>query len=245
MTRRLNQARCSLVTAATGLLAAALLAGCATTVEPGPTLVQRFEGTKPAPPPTAFLAHDYALLRADPDDKLALVYRDPKAKWSSYNKVLIEPVQFWAAPNTTLAAADQQVLTNYFYNRLKEEFGKVLPLADEPGQGVMTVQTALNEATAAVPVLRSISVIVPQARVLNVVQSLATGSYAFVGSAEAQFKVIDSMSGELLGAAADQRRGGVNVVTTLTWRWGDAERIMNFWASEGGRRLQRLRAQAN
>jgi Protein of unknown function (DUF3313) len=81
--------------------------------------------------------------------------------------------------------------------------------------------------------------------VLNYVQSLATGSYSFVGSAEAQFKVIDSVSGELLGAAADQRRGGIAVATTLTWKWGDAERIMNFWASEGGRRLQRLRAQAN
>jgi Protein of unknown function (DUF3313) len=245
MTKRLNQACCSLVIAATGLLSAVLLAGCAATVEPGPTLAQRFEGTKPAPPPTAFLGHDYALLRADPDDKLALVYNDPKAKWSGYTKVLVEPVQFWAAPNTSLAAADQQVLTNYFYNRLKEELGKVLPLADEPAQGVITVQTALNEATAAVPVLRSISVIIPQARVLNFVQSLATGSYAFVGSAEAQLKAVDSVTGELLAAAADQRRGGVAVTTTLTWKWGDAERIMNFWASESARRLQRLRAQSN
>jgi hypothetical protein len=36
-------------------------------------------------------------------------------------------------------------------------------------------------------------------------ESLATGSYAFVRSAEDQAKVVDSVSDELLTAGADQR----------------------------------------
>jgi hypothetical protein len=48
----------------------------------------------------------------------------------------------------------------------------------------MNVQCALNEATAAIPILRRVSVLIPQALILNFVESRATGSYVFVGSAE-------------------------------------------------------------
>jgi len=71
----------------------------------------------------------------------------------------------------------------------------------------MTLRVALMDATTAVPGLRTISVIVPQARVLNMPQSLATDSYTFLGSAEAEMKVTDSVTGQLLGEAVDQRAG--------------------------------------
>jgi len=45
-------------------------------------------------------------------------------------------------------------------------------------------------------------VLIPQARVLKFVWSLATGSYASVGSAEGRCKIIDSVSGELLAAGS-------------------------------------------
>jgi hypothetical protein len=77
---------------------------------------------------------------------------------------------------------------------------------DQPGPGVLTLRVALMDATTAVPGLRTVSVIVPQARVLNLAQSMATDSYAFVGSAEAEMKVTDSVSGDLLVEAVDQSR---------------------------------------
>ena len=73
------------------------------------------------------------------------------------------------------------------------------------------------------PVLRSVSVVVPQARVLNVLKYAATGTYAFVGSATAEAKVTDSQTGELLAAWADQRFGGVSVKNVTVWQQGDAE----------------------
>ncbi len=241
-TRQAKQARRSLVTAAAGLVVAGLLAGCATTTEQAPTLAQRVEGTKPAQPgATGFLASDYALLKPGKEGQVALVYFNPGVKWPGYTKVLLEPVQFWAAAHTTVSGADRHVLTAYFYNVLKEDLGKSFTLVDEPGPGVMTVQVALNDATTAVPILRSVSVVIPQARVLNFVQSLATGSYAFVGSAEAQAKIVDSVSGELLAAGSDRRLGGMQIASAATWRWGDAEKIMNYWAAKITERLQELR----
>ncbi len=53
----------------------------------------------------------------------------------------------------------------------------------------MKLAVALTDASAAVPGLRTISIVVPQARTLNLIQSVATGSYAFVGSAEGDAKL--------------------------------------------------------
>lgn len=64
------------------------------------------------------------------------------------------------------------------YNKLQEDLSKNFTLVSQSGSDVMTLRVALMDATTAVPGLRSVSVIVPQARVLNGIQSLATGSYA-------------------------------------------------------------------
>lgn len=89
-------------------------------------------------------------------------------------------------------------------------------------------------ATATIPGLRTISVVIPQARILNLGQSLATGSYAFAGSAEAEMKVTDSATGQFLVGAIDQRAGGMALSTAVAGTWGDAKNIMNY----GQRRYQ-------
>src|SRR5271169_7117235 len=103
---------------ATGLLSVLLsglvLAGCAQTVAPGPNIVQRAQGETPAPPPpTGFLGNDYSLMTppaAGSDQQAMLRYVNPTANWSSYNKVMISPVTYWAADDSKVAAADQQAL---------------------------------------------------------------------------------------------------------------------------------------
>jgi hypothetical protein len=59
---------------------------------------------------------------------------------------------------------------------LKTDLGQSFALVDQPGPDVLTMRVALMDATTATPGLRGISVIVPQAKILNVAQSLATGS---------------------------------------------------------------------
>jgi hypothetical protein len=62
----------------------------------------------------------------------------------------------------------------------------------------MVVRAALTEATSATPGLRTISMAIPQARVLNVATRELTGSYAFVGSAGSEGEVTDAVSGNRL-----------------------------------------------
>jgi hypothetical protein len=150
------------------------------------------------------------------------------------------PVEFWAAADSTVSTTDQQVLTTYFYNALRTNLAKSFTLADQAGPGVMTLRVALMDATTATPGLRSISVVVPQARILNGLQSLATGSYAFVGSAEAEMKLTDSITDVLLAEAVDQRAGGMGIKGAASFQWGDAENAMDYWAEKIPNRILEL-----
>ena len=216
------------------LLAGLLLVGCSQTAAPEPSVIQRATGEKEAAPaPSGFLGNDYSLLTPPAeggDQKAMLRYVNPNTNWSSYNKIMIAPVTFWAADDSKISGADQQALCNYMFTVLEKDLGKNFVIVDQPGPGVVKVSAALTDATAATPGLRSISVIVPQARALSVIKMAATGTYLFVGSAQGALKVNDSTSGQLLAAAVDKRVGGASITNVTVFQWGDAENAMDYWA---------------
>jgi hypothetical protein len=226
-----------------------LLAGCSQTAAPEPSLIQRAQGETPAPPPpSGFLGNDYSLLTPPApgsDQKAMLRYVNPNVNWGSYNRLLIAPVTFWAADDSKISAADQQALCNYAYNEFVKVLGKNFILASQPAPGVMKISLALTDATTATPGLRSISVVVPQARALSAIKMLATGSYAFVGSAQGAFKANDSVSGQLLAAAVDERVGGTSVKNVTVFKWGDAENAIDYWTNLTDKRLASFGVQSS
>jgi Protein of unknown function (DUF3313) len=231
--------------AAMSLAAALLAAGCSTTVESKPEAAKALESGGPLPSAvTGFLGPDASRLAPGPEGGAALAWLNPNAQWSTYTKIQLMPVEFWAAADSKVSAADQATLTEYFYNQLQTNLSKSFTLVDQPGPGVMTLRVALMDATTAVPGLRTISVVVPQARVLNLAQSMATDSYAFVGSAEAEMKMTDSVTGELLGEAVDQRAGGMGMKGAASFQWGDAQNAMDYWAQKIANRILQLQGKS-
>jgi hypothetical protein len=231
--------------AAAGLAAALLATGCSTTVESQPQAAKAVEAGGPLPSSvTGFLGSDASKLAPGPEGGAALVWLNPNAQWSNYTKIQLMPVEFWAAADSKVSTADQAVLTEYFYNALQANLSKSFTLVDQPGPGVMTLHVALMDATTAVPGLRTVSVIVPQARVLNLAQSMATDSYAFVGSAEAEMKMTDSVTGEVLGEAVDQRAGGMGIKSAASFQWGDAQNAMDYWAQKIPSRILQLQGKS-
>jgi hypothetical protein len=223
------------------LAALLLMPGCSTTVESTPAAAKAIEAGGPPPASvTGFLGPDASKLAPGPEGGAALAWINPNAQWSSYTKIQLLPVEFWAADDSKVSPDDQKILTAYFYNSLQTNLSKSFTLVDQPGPGVMTLRVALMDATTAVPGLRTISVIVPQARVLNLAQSLATSSYAFVGSAEAEMKLTDSVTGDLLAEAVDQRAGGMGLKSAASFQWGDAENAMDYWAEKIPARILQL-----
>lgn len=231
--------------ASAGLAAVLFVAGCSTTVESTPAAAKALESGGTLPPAvTGFFGPDASKLAPGPQGGAALAYVNPNAQWSSYTKIQLMPVEFWAAADSKVSAADQQTLTEYFYNQLQTDIAKSFTLVSQPGPGVLTIRVALMDATTAVPGLRTVSVIVPQARVLNLAQSMATDSYAFVGSAEAEMKATDSVTGEFLAGAVDQRAGGMGLKSAASFQWGDAQNAMDYWAQRIPNRILELQGKA-
>ncbi|MBV8773702.1 MAG: DUF3313 domain-containing protein [Deltaproteobacteria bacterium] len=231
------------------LLAGWLLAACSQTTGSSPNAIQRATGETPAaPPPSGFLGSDYSLLQpassgSVPGQKAALAYVNQNVNWTSYNKIIIAPVTYWADSNSTVSADQQQILCNYLYSILQKTLSQNFTVVTDPGPGTLRFAAALSDASSATPVLRTISVVVPQAHALNLIKYGLTGKYAFVGSASGEGKLTDSVSGQLLAAWADQQFGTAALKNADVWQWGDADNAMNYWAKGLDQRLVSLGVQ--
>jgi len=185
----------------------------------------------------AFLANDCALLTVGGKNQVGLRYLNPAAQWTQYNKVMIDPVTFWSGSATRVSPSDQQTLVNYLSQQLHTQLGQKFEIVYQPGPGVMKLDVALVDMSSATPMLRTITMIVPQARVLSSLKYLATGSFPFVGGAQAELKITDSVTGQVLGLFVDKRIGGGAISNAFQWRWGDAENAVNHWAELAATRL--------
>ena len=210
------------------LLLAGAIAGCSVTQQ-APVKKEAISA--------GFLGPDYARLTPGGEGQTTLRYVNPSAQWTQYKKLLVMPVSFWGNEATKIPLADQQALCNFFYQALRDQLGKKFPLVEEPGPGVMVLQVAITDVEAATPVLRSVTMVVPQARALTTLKYLATGTYPFVGAAQAEAKMTDGATGGVLGEWVDRRIGGGSIQTAAQWQWGDVENAMNEWASKAGDRL--------
>jgi Protein of unknown function (DUF3313) len=217
-----------------------MASGCSQTVESKPAVIAQMQTGTLAAAVSGFFGNSYSLLQPGQKGQAALVYVNPSAQWKQYMGVMLEPVQFWDGPESKISPTDQHILAAYFYNQLKKDLEAHFTMVDQGGPGILVLQVALTNASAATPGLRSVSIVVPQLRLLNSLQSLATGSYAFVGSAEGQMKVTDSVTGQLLAAAIDKRAGGASLSSAAQWEWGDAENAMNYWSAQITKRLLEL-----
>jgi hypothetical protein len=218
------------------LLATIALVACAVTTEQPLSDVEKVSRS-------GFLPN-YSLLKPGTKDEARLRYVNPDTNWSSYTGIFVEPVVFISDATSHIDPKEQQVLTSYYYNTLKTHLSSVLPIVELQGPHVLVVRAALTNVTSATPGLRTISVVIPQARLLNAVQSLATDSYAFVGSAQSEGEITDGGTGQLLAEAVDGRAGGMSIKNAGGGKWGDAEHAMEYWAELVAKRLTEFRSGA-
>jgi hypothetical protein len=172
-----------------------------------------------------------------PGQQIAWLYTNPAVDWTKYKKLMIQPVTYWDDQNSKVSVENQHRLTNFLYATLEQELSKQFQLVDQDGPDVMQLQVALIDVAAATPGLRTITMVIPQARILAPLKRGVTDSYPFVGGAQAEFKLTDSLTGQILAAGVDRRIGGGNISTAAQWEWGDAENVMKAWAKLAAERL--------
>ncbi len=138
-----------------GLLALTIISvGCSTTRQ-----ARNFEKS-------GFLG-DYSQLVEGKGDEAQLIYVDNSANFSKYDAVMIDSVTIWRSKtNSKISTEDQQMLTDYLYKAIHDQFSKNFRIADRPGPGVLRIRAAVTEAVGANVIGNAVTSIVPQARAL-------------------------------------------------------------------------------
>jgi hypothetical protein len=205
--------------------AAVIAVACATT--------RQSRGTGDA---SGFLG-DYSNLRKGEKGEPQLMYIRPDVDWAHYDSIHIESVTIWADKKTDkVPEEEKQLLTDFFFHALHTELSKDYKMVDQPGPNVLQLRAAITEAKGAKAVLNTITSIVPQLRLLTTIVGMSAGTSVLVGKAGLEGEITDSMSGDRLLAALDQRqgtkamRGGVKT-------WSDVKLATEFWAQRLRKRL--------
>ncbi len=181
----------------------------------------------------------YAGLTATGDsDRAAFVYVKPGVDLSSYTGILVERPEARMSQEMLLAIGpeDTAYLLGAFDQALKDSLGAKFNLVEAPGAGVLRIRSCLTDADSAVGALTPFSRIVPFGVVLSTGKKLVTGSGINTGKASAELEILDSESGEQLGAALD-RRVGTGVTRNVLSSWADVKSAFDLWAERTTKRL--------
>lgn len=187
---------------------------------------------------TGFLVNSYPLLQPGKEGEGNLVYMNPKAKWKNYNKIMLDAVSVWfgedsqASDTGVVPPDDVRALANSFYKKLSEHLSKDYTIVQSSGQDVMRLSVALTDIEHGMPLLDSIStVVLSPIYALDMDRKVASSTRLFVGHANVEARLVDSISGELLGAGIDQRAGGKKLGKG-TGFWRDVENVFDYWAAK-------------
>jgi len=195
---------------------------------------------------TAGFLGDYSQLKEGGDGKALLLYIDPKANFKSYTRVLIDPVKLYASKENSMSnvsVEDRQKLLNYADATIREHLTKDYAIVQKPGSGVMRLRVALTEAEGSYVVLDTVSTVLPIGLALAGLQTAATGSCSFVGSAGVEAELQDSETGKRLMAAVDRRVGGkVTGKGDKFDEWRTVKNAVDYWAERLQTRLAEFRA---
>jgi hypothetical protein len=180
---------------------------------------------------------DYSLLRRGGPGDVALVYRNPEAHWTSYDKVLFEPVTLWRSGRKSLDTVPEGDLLRLIADlegAVRRRLGDGFELVDQPQPGVMRIRLAITEARASDPILdvlraRGDGDVTPGSGPLH------PETRRFIESAQIEGEIRDAGTDRLLAAGVDRRRreGALPIDT-----WADVDRALDFWAERVCARLE-------
>jgi len=214
-------------------LAALVIVGCATTEQVPDVRMSGFLG-------------DYSQLHHGKSGQAEFTYRDPNMDLSRYQRVILDPVQLWAAEGkgsalSRLSREDQQLLVNYLYVSLRDALQKDYTIVNEPAPDVIRIRCAITEARATSPIKDLLSTVTPAGLGISYAKRLVFGTHSAVGVVSVEGELLDSLTGKRLAAVVDRRAGTKSVIGKPT-RWGDVQDAFNFWARRMQTNLALLRA---
>jgi hypothetical protein len=197
--------------------------------------------------PVAGFLPEPSLLHRGGAGQADLVYRNPTVNFASYNKVLLEPVAIWAAPDSqlnTVPVDQRQAAANAFYSDLYNALSGRCQMVNSPSPGTMRMRFALVDAKIPNATVNTVATYTPYASTAYSVASLAfnNGVGYFAGNATAEGYARDATNGALLWQAVDKRGGTTAMAENTLNTWLDVDHAFKAWSAQLASRMQELGA---
>ena len=183
--------------------------------------------------------HDYSQLEPGDNDQASLVYIKPGLDLSAYNKIMFDKMLVLLHDNSDswVDPAILKGLTDYYQQALINAVEGKYEVVDQPGPGVLWVRVAITQVKPSKPVANTLSTILPVGWAVAGATKVASGENLGTGEATSELEVLDSLTGERLAAAVDQRQGGKGA---FRGEWEDTKDAFDYWAKRFRQRLDEL-----
>lgn len=174
---------------------------------------------------------DYSALSEVQDtagDKV-MRYVNPKFTSAEYQAIIVDAIQYYPSPkpNEQVTTSTLTEISNYLEKGLNEKLGSKVTLAPEPGPGVARVRTAITAVAANSPGLKPYE-LVPIGFLVSSVKG--RGKEAAI---QVEVEVVDSVTGELLGAAVRKGVGAKLASKDAKLSLKDLQPLLDKWIDTG------------
>jgi len=183
-----------------------------------------------------------SLLQPGGNGRAALYSLNSDISLSKYSKIILDPVQIWAAPDSqlnTIPANQRQAAANTFYSDLYNALKQHCQMVRKPGPGTLRMRFALVDAKLPNAAVNTVATYTPYASTAYGVASLAFngGVGYFAGSATAEGYATDAKTGALIWQGVDKRGGTTSFAENTLDTWLDVHHAFEAWAAELTKKL--------
>lgn len=186
---------------------------------------------------------DYSKLKEEKSPSGAAVMRwiEPRVDANKFTSVYVEPSQLYPKPQPTAKIPQKTLngITQYYDQTLKNAFSSALPLANEPGPGVLVVRPAITAASAETKGLRPYEVI-PIALVAAGV-SAATGIRDQDTSLATEAAFLDGSDNKLVAEVVRKGAGADLDNSAQVLQANDFKAVLDVWAKDMVKSYEQLK----
>ena len=180
--------------------------------------------------PSGFLGDHYKDLQPGPEGGIKMRWIKPGQDFSKYDKLMIDSVVFYFAPDSEDKSIDPEVmkdLSEAFHQELVNAVKDRYAIVGAPGADVARIRFALTGLRQSRPVVSGVTTLIPVGLAVSAAKKGVTDSWSGSGATGMEVLVLDSMTGEVIGAGQDERTAGF---TERFTRYGSARDSFTFWA---------------
>ena len=186
-----------------------------------------------------FLGNYAQKLEPGPKGGAKMRWLKPGADFSKYDKVILEHITFFLDDTSEYKGIDPSEMNELaqkcnlaLVDALKDGY----PIVTEPGPDVVQIRMAITDLKPSNPAIggiTTVTMVTPVGLGVGLLKKGATGKWSGSGATASELMAIDSMTGEVIAVARDEKSAGF---TERYGKWDSVEGAFKFW----GERLRKF-----